>query len=48
MLEFSQAIHSIAVLGLRGEQLSELKLLHEVVVESTGADVRQLACFRTE
>lgn len=32
MLEFSQAIHSSAVLGLRGEELSELKLLNEVVI----------------
>lgn len=32
VLEFSQAIHSSAVLGLRGEELSELKLLNEVVI----------------
>lgn len=32
MLEFSQAIQSSAVLGLRGEELSELKLLNEVVI----------------
>ena len=32
MLEFSQAIHSSAVLGPRGEELSELKLLNEVVI----------------
>lgn len=49
MLEFSQAIQSSAVLGLRGEELSELKLLNEVViVEKNGADVRQHCTFESE
>lgn len=49
MLEFSQAIHSSAVLGLRGEELSELKLLNEVVIgKKIGADVRQHCAFESK